>query len=140
MWISPHFKLEEFTRSTTADRLKIDNTPPLPVVANLQQLCLLVLEPARNDLQQCINITSGYRCQELNKAVGGVANSQHLTGHACDIHLPTKYYADRLFNIIKYQNMFDQLLYERSNTAQWLHVSWAERPRHQATYNYRLRS
>ena len=74
--LSEHFSLEEMTRSGEALRRKIDNEPAAGQVENLRQLCLNVLEPVRRRFG-ATRITSGYRCPELNEAVGGVADSQH---------------------------------------------------------------
>ena len=98
--LTPHFKLSEFTKSSTATARKIDNTPSQEVISNLKALCQNVLEPLRAYVNESspskgdkrgsvpIIIGSGYRSPALNKAVGGVANSQHMTGEAADIHLP----------------------------------------------------
>ena len=82
---SDFFSLEEFTRSSTAKRLKIDNTPSDEVIRNIQYGVQMVLDPLRRILQAPIIITSGYRCAKLNKAVGGVANSWHTKGNAADL-------------------------------------------------------
>jgi zinc D-Ala-D-Ala carboxypeptidase len=123
MYTPKHFKLNEFTRSATADRLNIDNTPTFEVVANLTRLCMLVLDIAREQYGKPIIITSGYRCQRLNKSVGGVSNSQHLQGLACDIVVNDM---DKLFNILKHNPHIDQLLYESNGKSKWLHVSIAK--------------
>ena len=84
---SDFFTLEEFTRSTTAKRLKIDNTPDDVVIRNIQYGVQMVLDPLRSILQAPIIITSGYPCSKLNKAVGGVANSWHTKGNAADLRI-----------------------------------------------------
>ena len=97
-YLSPHFTVGEFFRSGTAIRLGIVNEPDAhpeegltneEVVENLRALCTEVLEPLRRRVGRVI-ITSGYRCQKLNKAVGGVWNSQHLRGEAADIYVPNQ--------------------------------------------------
>ena len=98
--LSEHFMLSEFTRSSTAERLGICNEldPFYPthkdIIANLKRLCEEILEPLRAFAGQPIIIGSGFRCPALNKAVGGVKNSQHMTGEACDIRLPRTPYVD----------------------------------------------
>ena len=87
--LSEHFTLSEFPRSATAERLHIDNTPSEEDIQNLKTLCTEVLEPLRCHVCQPIIISSGYRCPKLNKAVGGVYNSQHTNGQAADIAAPT---------------------------------------------------
>ena len=90
MQLSKNFRLSEFTRSDTAKRLGIVNEcSSVEQVLNLAYLCHTVLQPLRDRFGP-IRINSGYRCPELNKAVGGVANSQHMRGEAADIYLPTK--------------------------------------------------
>ena len=86
--LSKHFKLSEFISSATATARKIENTPSLEAVSNLQKLCIHILEPLRENFNYPITISSGYRCSALNKAVGGAAASQHMTGEAADIHIP----------------------------------------------------
>ena len=85
MQLTKHFILEEFERSGTAARLHIDNKIPAALVPNIRHLCEEVLEPLREHFNEPIYISSGYRCEELNRAVGGVTNSQHIRGEAADI-------------------------------------------------------
>lgn len=88
--LTKHFKLSEFTKSATATKYGIDNTPPLEVIANLQYLCQELLEPLREWMNEPIIISSGYRCPQLNShpEVRGAKNSQHLIGEAADLHIP----------------------------------------------------
>lgn len=90
--LSEHFTLQEFLKSDTAKKNGIENSldyenslHDAQVVFNLMRLCQLVLEPLRAHFGKAIPINSGYRCAELNKAVGGVENSLHLQGRAADI-------------------------------------------------------
>ena len=94
MRLTEHFKLSEFTNSSTATARGIDNTPNEQQIANLKHICEEILEPLRAFAGQPIIIGSGFRCPALNKAVGGVKNSQHMTGEACDIRLPRTPYVD----------------------------------------------
>lgn len=82
---SEFFTLAELTESATAKRLNIDNTPTAEVIENLQYGCDMVLDPLRRLYGAPIIIGSGYRCKQLNKAVGGVPNSWHQEGNAADI-------------------------------------------------------
>ena len=125
MQLSPHFKLEEFTRSATAQARHIDNTPNEEQIKNLKFLCDNVLEPLRVQFGPII-IGSGFRCLALNTAVGGVKNSQHKTGEACDIHLPSIEVGKKYFEFLKTLPAFDQLIWERDNPRSnhyWIHVS-----------------
>ena len=83
--LSEHFRLSEFVSSPTARRLRIDNTPDSAALHNLQLLCTYLLEPIRKAFRQPIIINSGYRCRQLNRAVGGAQRSLHLSGRAADI-------------------------------------------------------
>ena len=83
--LSEHFRLSEFTQSATAERLGIDNTPDSTALHNIELLCRYVLEPIRQAFGQPIVVNSGYRCRQLNIAVGGAKRSFHLSGRAADI-------------------------------------------------------
>lgn len=136
MQLTKHFNLNEFINSQTAKDRHIDNSPSEAVVNNLRNLCEKVLEPLRLWYGKPITIGSGYRCPALNTAVGGVKNSQHMTGEAADLQVvlnvsktnPTAYNAElrRLFDYIKSNLPFDQLILERSTSnskTYWIHVS-----------------
>lgn len=125
--LSPSFKLSEFTRSATAIARGLDNTPSLEAIGCLQQLCLHVLQPLRNAFGVPVVIGSGYRSPSVNKAVGGVSNSQHMDGMACDIHIRTEEEGNAWFEWLKYSVPFDQLIRERNTAASkswWIHVSY----------------
>ena len=130
-----YFTLNELIRSDTASRMKIDNTPTTEAVKNLTVLVDKVLDPLREMYGKPIYISSGYRCPRLNKAVGGVAGSQHKTGQAADIQQVKKimqngeevtvvdHEANRwVFKLIEENFDFDQLLWE--NGGRWIHVSF----------------
>ena len=132
--LSPHFTVGEFFRSGTAIRLGIDNNPDAhpgegistaEVVENLRALCTEVLEPLRRRVGRVI-VTSGYRCQKLNKAVGGVWNSQHLKGEAADIFVPDTATAMRYGHILERHSAVQQLLLEPMGIQQkrWIHVGF----------------
>ena len=120
--IMKYFSIKELAKSETATRLKIDNTPTAEVVDNLTALVDNVLDPLRELYGKPIHISSGYRCPRLNKAVGGVANSQHLTGQAADINQGSHEENRRLFIYLEEYCTFDQLLWE--NGGAWIHVSF----------------
>ncbi len=124
MQLSKNFSLSEFTRSDSAQKLGIDNTGvSTEQLLNLAYLCHMVLQPLR-DKFGLIMITSGLRCPELNKALGGAQNSQHLLGEAADIHLPTKEIGLEYLNFLKTLPVIDQLIWERSALGTyWIHVS-----------------
>ena len=140
MQLTDHFTLAELTRSDTADRKHIDNTPTVELVANLRALCRNVLEPARVSFGAPIYVTSGYRCPALNAAVGGKPTSQHLRGEAADLQVQGVRNLKRLYKVIKSHGIFDQLLYETNRTgAKWIHVSYTSYGnRRQAIDNYKV--
>ena len=130
--LSPHFSLFEMT----ATNRKVENTPSVEAVVNLCRLCNEVLEPARKIYGRPIIITSGYRCPKLNNLVGGVPTSRHLTGQAADLRVENKELGTKLFNALKTLPAIDELLYEHKGKSRWIHVAWAEDPRHMVRENY----
>lgn len=126
--LSEHFTLSEMVRSGTAIRYGIDNTPAEEAIENLTLLCRNVLEPLRRRFG-VIRITSGYRSQALNRAVGGARTSQHLTGEAADIHIGCEEAGQKMYDFICRHTDFDQLLFERrpKTGCCWLHVSHTTR-------------
>ena len=128
--ITEHFTVEEFERSSTADRLGIDNRVPAALLPNLKTLCEVVLEPLRAFAGKPIVISSGYRCPALNRAVGGVPQSQHLRGEAADLHLPSTAEGRAWFRWLMDNTTFDQLIWERNpQGTYWIHVSCKADPR-----------
>ena len=129
MRLSKNFTYEEFIRSSTAERMGIDNRPKTKeeekkVIENLRNLCLEVLQPLRDYVGAPVHINSGYRCPELNEAVGGVKNSQHCRGEASDIRIASPKQGREWAAWIEDNCRFDQMLLERNkNGGVWLHVS-----------------
>lgn len=125
--LSPHFLLSEFMRSDTASKFGIDNVPNLEHVANMQQLCIQVLEPLRCAFDVPIVIGSGFRSVELNRRVGGSVTSQHMQGMAADIRCQSVELGNAFFDWIRCHCEFDQLIRERAYKASktfWIHVSY----------------
>jgi len=125
--VTMHFTIEEMYASDTAKRLGIDNKPTTQKMINLVYLCAHVLEPLRVAMNEPIKIGSGYRCEKLNKAVGGVYNSQHLKGQAADLCIDGDIQKGRRwFNYIKDHLPFDQLIWEHNpkTGSYWVHVSY----------------
>ncbi len=130
-YLSKNFTLEELIKSDTAARLKIDNTPNDIVVNNLKNLAQKVLQPIRDYINTPIKVNSGYRCEKLNKIVGGKPNSQHKLGEAADI-IAHDMPVINFYNIIK--NMaeegkliVDQCIHEISHEVEWVHISYTTR-------------
>ena len=124
--VTMHFTIEELYASATAKAKGIDNTPNVQQMINLVYLAAYVLEPLRMAMDEPIKIGSGFRCQKLNKAVGGVYNSQHLKGQAADLCIDGDIAkGKRWFNYIKDHLPFDQLIWEHnSKGTYWVHVSF----------------
>ena len=123
MKLTQHFSLAEFTRSATAAQKGIDNMPSATAIGNMRHLCERVLEPLRDHVGHPITITSGYRSQRLNKAVGGVDNSQHMAGEAADLAISSLRQGREWMEWIMDNCEFDQLILEKAGSAIWLHVS-----------------
>lgn len=119
--LSEHFTLAELTRSQTAARKGIDNTPSPAVRAALTALCVNVLEPVRAHFGP-VRVSSGYRSVKLNRAIGGSATSQHCAGEAADFTVPGE--SDvTVAQWIQRNLRFDQLILEYPPNG-WVHVSW----------------
>lgn len=123
--LSPHFSLAELTKSSTASRLNIDNTPDNAQIEALKLVALNILEPVR-ERYGAFTPNSGFRCQELNSAIGSNANSQHTRGEAVDFELVG---VDN-YNLACWcqDNLkFDQLIlecYDGSPHSGWVHISY----------------
>ena len=133
-----YFTIEEMCASDTARRKGIDNTPNADARLRMQTLIEQLLDPIRAAWGGPITVTSGYRSSALNKAVGGVATSQHLKGEAADITVGSAGDNKRLFEkIVELQKAgkiaFDQLIDETGYS--WLHISFkATGNRHQVLH------
>ena len=116
----------------------VDNMPDETQLRNLTLLCEEILEPARLKLGEPIKVSSGLRCRRLNQAVGGVYNSQHITGCAADIRIRSWRYRKRIFAILASNPHVDQLLMEhtKKKDVYWVHVSRSDNPRHLIDENY----
>lgn len=123
-WRTAHFTLSEFTRSATAEKLGIDNTPTEKEVLNLCVLAAQVLEPARRIINKPFIINSGYRCEALNKAVGGQKNSYHLKGMAADISCSNDTEAKIFAREIVKAPLCDLCIIEHKGAVVWLHVQF----------------
>lgn len=116
-----YFTIKELSRSTKAKKLGLDNTPTTQAVKNMTRLINVVLDPLREAYGDAITVNSGYRCPELNEAVGGAQNSQHKTGEAADITVGSKEGNKWLFEYIRDNLPYDQLIDEYDYS--WVHVS-----------------
>lgn len=125
-----HFNLSEFFRSSTAAKNGIKNEPSpderATIVRNINLLVDNVLDPVRDKFRTPVIITSGYRSSRVNQLVGGVVNSQHISGCAADFHIQgfTSSMMYQVFLYIFNTLEFDQLIYYRSKN--FIHVSYVE--------------
>tara|TARA_R100000664_G_C2643792_1_gene67564 strand:- start:84 stop:545 length:462 start_codon:yes stop_codon:yes gene_type:complete len=140
--LSDNFSLHEFTRSQTAIRHSIDNTPDDEVIKNLKSLCLGVLQPVRDYFQKPMIISSGFRCEELNIKIGGSKTSQHVFGQAADIEVLEVGNLE-LSDWINTNLSYDQLILEFHNPEEdphsgWVHVSFnSDNNRHEYKEAYK---
>ena len=136
MRISKNFTLAELTKSNTATRLGISNTPDKEGIHKLRLLATELLQPLRNAVGP-LRVTSGYRSESLNEAIGGSNKSQHTKCEAVDLQFVKRGRMDnmRIFNAIVTLGLdFDQLILEFGNPAptadkdsdnpDWIHISW----------------
>ena len=143
MQLSKNFSLQELTKSQTATRLGIDNTPNKAQIINLTNLCENILQKVRDRFAKPVIINSGFRCVELCEAIGSSSKSQHASGSAADIEVMT---LDNkvLAEWIKKNLIFDQLILEFYKESEgprsgWIHVSYsASDPRGQSLIAYKV--
>ena len=129
MKISEHLSLKEVTKSNTATRHRIDNTPTDEHLANLKVVAEKVFEPLRNWHGKAIGISSGYRSKALNTAIKGSKTSQHCFGQALDIDadiFDNGITNADIFNWLKDNVDFDQIIWEfgTEDEPNWVHVSY----------------
>lgn len=117
-----HFTLAELTYSDTAQARRINNQPNRAQSDSLVALTENVLDPLRERYGRPIQVNSGFRGSALNRAVGGAATSQHLKGEAADITVGSRSGNKQLFDIIRKELDFDQLINEQNYS--WVHVSY----------------
>lgn len=119
------FTIGELCRSNVAALKGLKNEPNTAVKLNLTKLIDNVLDPLRTAYRKPIYVNSGYRCEELNRLVGGSKNSQHMTGKAADITAGSKEENRKLFELVRKLGLdYDQLIDEKDYS--WVHVSYNE--------------
>ena len=131
MKISTHLNLAEVTRSDSAKRHGIDNTPTAEHLENFKLLAEKVFEPIRLHFKEPIFISSGYRSKALNDFIGGSASSQHCKGQAIDIDMDGSKNGvtnKMVFDFIVSRLDFDQCIHEFGTDANpdWVHVSYVK--------------
>ena len=125
--ISEHISYKEGVYSITALRLGLNNDPTKTHLTNMELLAEKIFEPLRKHVGGPIKINSFYRGPELNKAIGGSANSQHCKGQAIDLYDTYGYMSNAdMYEYIKNNLSFDQMIWEfgNSDNPDWVHVSY----------------
>lgn len=129
---SEHFAVQEILYSQTAKKHNIDNTPKDEVIIGNLNYTIRRLEEIRVGYGKSIIVNSCYRCEELNKLVGGVKDSKHVKGLAADLR-----WSQQLFDYIQNECSFDKLIREKSGKSVWIHLQFAkniEDERHKVIY------
>jgi hypothetical protein len=125
--LTKNFTLHEMTKSETALRHDLDNTPSQEVISNLQALAANVLQPIRDHYGKGVKVSSGFRHPEVNARVGGSRTSDHCRGMAADIEIPGVSNAE-LAEWIKANLPFTQVILEFYTQgipdSGWVHVSY----------------
>lgn len=138
MKLTSNFTLKEMVASTTASRRGIKNIPTQKEIDNLKQLCITVLQPARDHFSEIypdsyIRVNSGFRCKKLNDLVGSTDASFHRHGYAADIELMVKdangrwqSMNDELYFYLKEYSQFTELIWEYGDDdePEWVHVAY----------------
>ena len=128
MKLSRNFSLHELTKSETAIRKGIDNTPDDVTISNLTTLCNMVLQKVR-DCHGAVTITSAYRSSELNKAIGGSTTSDHCKGCAADFEVPgldNKELARWIIDNLTFKQLILEFYEEGNPNSGWVHCSFEE--------------
>ena len=129
MKLTANFSLNELTKSQTAERKGIDNTPSTEHQENLKKLCETLLQPVRDHFEQVVSVSSGQRSPELCTAIGSKTTSQHARGEAADFEIFGVSNKD-LADWIHYNTNYDQLILEywkeSDPNSGWVHCSSSE--------------
>ena len=140
--MAKYFTLAEMLKSETAEKNQINNTPSVEVEQNIEEL-LLVLDGLR-EFYGPIRITSGYRCTELNKLVGGSPTSAHVIGYAADLQPIQGSFEEFKASVIDWLDKsgvkFDQCIIERSKSTQWVHFGLYNRKGQQRGQQFSLKA
>jgi hypothetical protein len=127
MNLSANFSLKELTKSDTATRLGIDNTPDDETIDNLKTLCEKVLQPVRDHFGKSVTVNSGFRSSETNQATGGSKSSDHVKGQAADIEIAGVANADLaqwIMDNLDYTQLILEFYTQGIPDSGWVHVSY----------------
>ena len=127
MSLTKNFSLIELTKSQTATRKGIDNTPSTEHQDNLKSLCEMILQPIRDHFEQVVSVSSGYRSPELCTAIGSKITSQHASGCAADFEIfgvSNKVLADYIDENLDYDQLILEYWKESDPNSGWVHCSF----------------
>ena len=127
MKLSENFSLVELTKSQTAERKGIDNTPSTEHQENLKSLCTRILQPVRDHFNRVVSVSSGYRSEELCLAIGSKTTSQHAKGEAADFEifgLSNKELADWINENLDYDQLILEYWKKEDPNSGWGHCSY----------------
>jgi hypothetical protein len=127
MNLSKNFTLNELTKSETATRLDIDNTPNEEQIESLRLLCENILQPVREHYGKGVKVNSAYRSPESNAAVGGSKTSDHCKGMAADIEIPgvpNAELAQWIMDNLEYTQLILEFYTSGIPDSGWVHVSY----------------
>ena len=141
--MAKYFKVAEMLKSETAEKNQINNTPSAEIEQNIEEL-LEVLDDLREFYGKPIKITSGYRCNELNKLVGGSPTSAHVIGYAADLQPVQGSFEEFKVSVIDWLDKsgvkFDQCIIEKNKSAQWVHFGLYNRKGQQRGQQFSLKA
>ena len=129
MSLTKNFSLIELTKSQTAERKGIDNTPSPTHQDNLKSLCTFILQPIRDHFSRVVSISSGYRSPELCTAIGSKITSQHAKGQAADFEIfgvSNKELADYIHEHLEYDQLILEYWKESDPNSGWVHCSFSQ--------------
>tara|TARA_R110000851_G_scaffold293434_1_gene448053 strand:+ start:383 stop:841 length:459 start_codon:yes stop_codon:yes gene_type:complete len=129
MKLTENFSLNELTKSQTAERKGIDNTPSPEHQDNLKSLCTYVLQPIRDHFSRVVSVSSGYRSPELCTAIGSKITSQHAKGEAADFEIfgvSNKELADYINEELDYDQLILEYWKESDPNSGWVHCSYSK--------------
>jgi uncharacterized protein YcbK (DUF882 family) len=127
MQLTNNFSLHEMTKSETALRMQMDNTPNEVEIDNLRVLCEKVLQPVRDHYGKGVKVNSGFRAADVNAAVGGSRTSDHCKGQAADIEIPgvpNAELAQWIANNLEYTQVILEFYTQGIPDSGWVHVSY----------------
>ena len=128
MNLTQNFSLVELTKSQTAERKGIDNTPSTEHQENLKSLCTRILQPIRDHFNRVVSVSSGYRSEELCLAIGSKTTSQHAKGEAADFEIfgvSNKELADWINENLYYDQLILEYWKESDPNSGWVHCSFS---------------